>query len=355
MRFSAFPETEINHGQLSHLVEALLADAVVTNTIYIFKGEGNYLILVFQAFPGERHADVESGVFAGVHPCACGKAFYHACAFQNVKQAAGAFVAQQVGNVGCGFTFIVTLLRGDRERQRHAAIVFQRLGCHFLWQPGGVVQRVRVNLGFKVTVGDGAKALLHHAFQLIQWLWAVDCQGHDVRRIVFFPETNQVRPKRVVFGVFQGLEVADCKLAEGMIRIARSLPDREQAPSVILEFGAVLRVDGIALTIHQFRGEQGRRKLLGEPIQRRFQKLGFDIKEIVGVFKRRKRVMTAAVAANKLLVFARLRVLLGAQKQHVLKKMCQACPLFRVVTAAHGDVHGGGGFVGFRVRSEDHP
>src|SRR5690606_4344813 len=118
-----------------------------------------------------------------------------------------------------------------------------------------------------------------------------------------------------------------------MVRVAGGFADREQATAVFLEFGAVFRMDGIALPVDQIGGQERMGELLGKPVQRRFQNFAFYVEEIVGVFKRGVGVVAATVAANKLLVFARIRVFFGAQKQHVLQKMCQAFTICRIVAA----------------------
>ena len=111
----------------------------------------------------------------------------------------------------------------------------------------------------------------------------------------------------------------------------------------------------VALAVDKFGGKQWGCELLGEPIQRGLQVIGLDIKEVVGIAKGGKGIMTAAVAFDELLIFAGLRILFGSQEQHVLQKMCDTFALFRIIPTANADVHGGSGFVcvliGYQNRS----
>ena len=65
--FTAFPETEVDHCQLFHFIKAVFTDTLVANLVDIAKAQGQDVILPGQAFAGQRHAEVQGGVFAGVH------------------------------------------------------------------------------------------------------------------------------------------------------------------------------------------------------------------------------------------------------------------------------------------------
>src|SRR5690554_8056124 len=64
-----------------------------------------------------------------------------------------------------------------------------------------------------------------------------------------------------------------------------------------------------------------------------------DINYFFDVGKCGKGVMTAAMAANELLVLARVRILLGSQEQHMFQEMCQTLAVGGVVAAANSDIH----------------
>ena len=105
----------------------------------------------------------------------------------------------------------------------------------------------------------------------------------------------------------------------------------------------------VTFPVHQFRGKQRVGKLLGKAVQCRFQEFSFHVEEVVGVCEGGEGVVTAAVAADELLVFARVRIFFGTQKQHVLQKMGETLTVFRIVAAAHRYIHGGGRFISGRV------
>ena len=80
-------------------------------------------------------------------------------------------------------------------------------------------------------------------------------------------------------------------------------------------------MDGIAFALDQGLGEQRVDKERSEPIQRRGQLIGVDIKMVVGLFIGSVGIGAAAMGAQKFLVFARHRKGFGTQKQHVLQEM----------------------------------
>ena len=61
--------------------------------------------------------------------------------------------------------------------------------------------------------------------------------------------------------------------------------------------------------------------------------------------------MVAAVRRNEILIGIGLGITVGAEKQHVLEKVCQAGRGVGIA-AADVHVHGGGGLVGFRVADQ---
>ena len=80
---------------------------------------------------------------------------------------------------------------------------------------------------------------------------------------------------------------------------------------------------------------------------------GVDLEEIDGVVERGRGVAGAAVLVDEAVVLAGVRVLVGAEKQHVLEEVREARTIVRVAGAPHVDVERRRGLVGVRVGDEE--
>ena len=155
------------------------------------------------------------------------------------------------------------------------------------------------------------------------------------------------------FFVRQRFQAAGAETAVRMRRIQRLLQNIKLFAAVVTQFGLIFRVHGVLFPLYIGFGKQRGDKELGKTVQARFQVIAVHFKEVVGVPVGGKGVVAAAVFADKALVFSGFRIFFRAQKQHMLQKVGQAGKVFRVLAAAGGDVHGGGGFVCFRVRNQN--
>ena len=78
------------------------------------------------------------------------------------------------------------------------------------------------------------------------------------------------------------------------------------------------------------------------------------IEKIVGIFQTGASVMTAAMLANKTLILTGLRIFLGTQKQHMLKKMDQPRSILRILITAYIDIQRGSRLIAARIRNQQH-
>lgn len=92
----------------------------------------------------------------------------------------------------------------------------------------------------------------------------------------------------------------------------------------------VLAVYGVDLAFGGALGEHWRDEELREAVERRREVRRRDVEVKVGELGRRERVGRAAVLVDELVVRVLLRVLLGAQEQHVLQEVRQTRKLARI-------------------------
>ncbi len=153
----------------------------------------------------------------------------------------------------------------------------------------------------------------------------------------------------------QGIEVAHREFGEGVRRIDRLFMHLIAAAHVVLQLEAILGVDRVALLVHPLGIKGGADKELGEAIQPRFEEAVVDLEEEVGEFGAGPGVVAAAMTAHKLLVFTRLGVSGGAEKQHVFQKMGHPLAVGRIVKMTGIDRQRGGRFVGIGITNQQDP
>ena len=104
----------------------------------------------------------------------------------------------------------------------------------------------------------------------------------------------------------------------------------------------------ILFPLNVLGSEQWCDELLGKSIQGGFQVFRLYIEEVIGVLIGGVGVVTAAMLADKTLVFSCLRVLDRAKKQHVLKKVGQSLVFVWILAATNVDIECSSGFFGCR-------
>mmetsp|Transcript_46647 Transcript_46647/g.116871 ORF Transcript_46647/g.116871 Transcript_46647/m.116871 type:complete len:368 (-) Transcript_46647:362-1465(-) len=211
--------------------------------------------------------------------------------------------------------------------------------------------------GGPVRVPDGREARDDHLLERVEALLAEDAEGHLVGRVVLGVEGEELAPQVDVLGLgvlLEGELVAGTKLGVGVLLVAAQLQDLVAAPQVGLEVLGVLALDGVELAARGGRREEGGDEELAEDVERGLQGVLVDAKVVVCVLGAREGVGGPPVDAQKLLKVSLLRVLLRAEKQHVLAKVRHARDLVgvRVVTDVH--VERGRRLVGHGVRREQH-
>ena len=115
----------------------------------------------------------------------------------------------------------------------------------------------------------------------------------------------------------------------------------------------VLGVHDLALALDVLSVEPGGDEELGESVERAFQVRGVDVEEVARVGERGCGVAGAAVLGDKTVVLAGVRILLGAEKQHVLEKVREPRARIRIVGAPHVDVERCRGLVGAGVGDDE--
>eukprot|EP00967_Tisochrysis_lutea_P039489 scaffold47312_cov30-Tisochrysis_lutea.AAC.4 len=101
-------------------------------------------------------------------------------------------------------------------------------------------------------------------------------------------------------------------------------------PLVGLQVLGVFRVDGLELALSCPLGEQRRKEELRKSVQSPSELARHHIKVEIRVFEGGVSIRSATVHGEKALVLGLVRVLGGAQKEHVLEKMCQTRKFGRV-------------------------
>ena len=79
-------------------------------------------------------------------------------------------------------------------------------------------------------------------------------------------------------------------------------------------------MDDCPFALNEFGIEQGTGEESRKPIQRTLQVIGIDIEIVVGVSVRGVCILGTTMPGDITLVFTRLGICLGAQKQHVLEE-----------------------------------
>ena len=170
-----------------------------------------------------------------------------------------------------------------------------------------------------------------------------------MRRVAAFVEGDQRVADVGARAVRERLRVAGQEPRERMSGIEGLPPRGQAAEPVVAAARDELGVHHLALALDVLAVEARGDEELGEPVERAFEVRGVDVEEKVRVSKRRGGVAGAAVLGEKAVMFAGVRILPGAEKQHVFEKVREARAIVRVVAAAHVDVDCRRRLVGVRI------
>mmetsp|Transcript_14130 Transcript_14130/g.43193 ORF Transcript_14130/g.43193 Transcript_14130/m.43193 type:complete len:230 (+) Transcript_14130:2494-3183(+) len=216
-----------------------------------------------------------------------------------------------------------------------------------------------------LNIRNGREQRQHKCFKFVETLSAEHAQPHRVRRVVLCMESdesvaNQERwfahaPDRHMHTAkpsgrqternWTGRKIGKRRCvpcAEFVLRVV--VPSKRSCqlshpPLVGLQVLGVFRVDGLELALSCPLGEQRRKEELRKSVQSPSELARHHIKVEIRVFEGGVSIRSATVHGEKALVLGLVRVLGGAQKEHVLEKMCQTRKFGRVRGVSHGNIH----------------
>jgi hypothetical protein len=114
---------------------------------------------------------------------------------------------------------------------------------------------------------------------------------------------------------------------------------------IVLQVFFVLGVDRVHFPFCKFPGEKRGNEELSEAVEGAVEGVVADLEMIVGMVAGGKGVAEAAMTPDIVAVIALSWVFFGAQKEHMLQKMCDALAILRIAQRPHANGHGGGRFV----------
>ena len=233
---------------------------------------------------------------------------------------------------------VVRAQRRNRERERDAANLPDRFDVEPRRQESFRIERHGDARRLEFAAGHHAEPRPHPVFQHVERLPADDDELHEVRRVGALVEIDQLVADRGAGAVREGLRGADQEPRERMTRIESLLPCGVPAHPVAAQPRDELRVHDLSLALDVLAVEAGGDEELGEAVERAFEVRGVDVEEVARVGERRRGVAGAAVLGEKAAVLPGVRILLGAEKQHVLHEVREPRPRVRIVAATHVDV-----------------
>ena len=257
-------------------------------------------------------------------------------------------MAEQVGDVGLGLGPVVGargrhwklvghradfLLRLNAQRSRQAV---RREGWHS--------NRRRA----PPPVGNAFEQRRNPSLHVVEAFVAERHQGHLVCGVVRLEECLEC----IQGAIAQRIQAADVESGEGMVRVQRHLAGGEGAPAIVLELELELRMHRVPLPLHVGRVEQRSDEELRKAVHALLEVGGVDVEKVVGVVAGGVGVGTAAMGGDEGLVAIHLRVLFGADEQHVLQKVGEARTLLGFVERAPEDRQRGRCLVGVWVRRQ---
>ena len=276
-----------------------------------------------------------------------------AARLQRREQAAAAFVSEEMRGERERLRPVVRAQRRDREREQDRAALADRLDVESRRQGPFPVERHGDAPALDVAARHRREPHPRPVFQHVQRLAAEDRELHQVRGVVVLVEADQLVAEVGAGAVRERLRVPDGKARERVAGV-EGLPPRGRVPALVAAApGDVFRVHDLALALDVLAVEPGRYEEPGEAVERAVEMGGVDLEEIDGVVERGRGVAGAAVLVDEAMVLAGVRVLVGAEKQHVLKEVREARAIVRVAGAPHVDVERRRCLVGVRVGDEE--
>ena len=179
------------------------------------------------------------------------------------------------------------------------------------------------------------------SLQLVEGLAAEDHELHQVGGVGVLVEVDELGPDVAAGPLGEGRLGTDVEAREGVPRVERLLPGREDPQVVAPAPGHVLGVDDPALAREVPGVEPRGDEELGEPVESAFEVRGVDFEEIARVRERGPRVAEAPVLGDEPVVLTGVRILPGAEEEHVFEEVRESRARFRVVRAPHVDVERG--------------
>ena len=173
--------------------------------------------------------------------------------------------------------------------------------------------------------GTASKPRPHPALQHVERFAADDDELHQVRRVVALVEVDQLVADVGAGAVGERRRCSRPGTPRGDDGGSSALPPRgEPAEPIVAAPRDVLRVHDLAFALDVLAVEPRGDEELGEAVERAFEVPGVDIEEVVRVGERGGGVARAAVLADEAAVLARVGILLGPEKQHVLEESARA-------------------------------
>ena len=191
------------------------------------------------------------------------------------------------------------------------------------------------------------------ALEIFERLAAEDHELHQVGGIGALVEVAHLVAEVDAGALGERLLGPDVESSEGMPWVEGLLPRRE-APQVVAPAPRhELGVDDPALTREVPAVEPRGNEELGEAVERAFKVRGVDLEEVGRVRERGPRVAEASVFGDEPVVLARVRILPGAEEEHVLEEVRHAGALLGIVGAPHVDIERGRRLVGAGVGDQE--
>ena len=276
-----------------------------------------------------------------------------AARLQRREQAAAAFVPEEVRGERERLRPEVRAQRRDREREQDGAALADRLHVEPRRQGPFPVERHGDAPALDAAARHRREPRPHPGFQRVQGLAAEDRELHQVRGVAALVEADQLVADPGAGAVRERLRVPDRKARERVAGVEGLLP-RGRVPALVAAApGDVFGVHDPALALDVLGVEPGRYEEPGEAVERAVEMGGVDLEEIGGVVERGRGVAGAAVLVDEAVVSAGVRVLVGAQEQHVLEEVGEARAIGRIVGGSHVDVERRRGLVGVRIGDEE--
>ena len=297
----------------------------------------------------EVSPDHQRTVVGGAFPDEGGEAVDEAVALEGLDEAAGARVADQLGEEFIGFAEKIRAGRGHHELELEAADLLDGLDLHhaeggLAGEEGGFAARRRDG-----SAGDVGEERPGVALEFVKGGLAADGEGHPVGGVRGLVKGADLGGG----GAGEGVLVAGGELALAAAGGVDLAEDGEEAAAVVLHVAHRLVVHGVDLAAGELSGEERRDEELGEAVEALGERLVADLKLVVRVVAGGVGVAVAPVRLHEVAVGVRLRVLRGAEEQHVLEEVRHPLARRRVVDLAHGHHQRGARLVELRVRDQE--